>query len=145
MADFTHKTQSYIYVWVMALSIVRQWHSSWDGAHICRDPPECCSRLSLVFWWGPLYSSCGCCGAWCMFGWKQWMHHVEWIFASLRAWWTITQTRFCSGRISITTLASPYCVWLCHPAVSCPVVKLHDYHLHVVGNVVTTLEVYRKA
>lgn len=32
------------------------------------------------YWSGPLYSSCGCCGAWCMFGWKQWTHHVEWIF-----------------------------------------------------------------
>lgn len=70
------------------------------------------------FWCGPLYSSCGCCEAWCVFGWKQWMHHVEWIFASLQAWWTIiTQTRFCSRGISIMTLSCPHCIWLCHPAL----------------------------
>lgn len=47
-------------------------------------------------------------GPWCVFGWKQWMHHVEWIFASARAWQTmITQMRFCSARISITALCLP--------------------------------------
>lgn len=56
-----------------------------------------------------LYSSRGGdCGACCVLGWKQWMHHVEWIFAPLRACWTIiTQAGFCSGRISITTLCLP--------------------------------------
>lgn len=79
------------------------------------------------FWWKPVYSSWGGCRVWCVFGWKQWMHHVEWIFASLRTWWTIiTQTSFCSGRISITTLACSCCIWLCHPAVSCPPVSLHN-------------------
>lgn len=74
-----------------------------------------------------MYSSFGRYEAWCVFGCKQWMHHVEWIFASLRARWTIiTQTRFCSERISITTLACPHCIWLCHHAVSCPPVRLQN-------------------
>ncbi len=100
--------------------IIKRCYLKQDVAHICTGAVSC-------FWWGPLYSSGGCCGAWCVFGWKQWMHHVEWIFASLRAWWTIiTQTRFCSGRISITTLACPRCIWLCHPAVGCPLVSLQN-------------------
>lgn len=104
-----------------------KWHWLFILCAFSPDLPKCWRRLSVVFWWGPVYSSFGRYEAWCVFGCKQWMHHVEWIFASLRARWTIiTQTRFCSERISITTLACPHCVWLCHHAVSCPPVRLQN-------------------